>query len=63
VEHERSGLLFRVGDADDLRRTLERLIHEPGLLDRLRVGSPPVKTIEEDAEATHQRYGDTIRIS
>jgi len=63
VEHERSGLLFQVGDVDDLRRALERLITEPGLLDRLRAGIPPVKTIEEDAEATHERYGDTIRIS
>jgi len=52
VEHERSGLLFRLGDADDLRRQILRLRDEDGLVERLRAGIPPVKDIAEDAERT-----------
>ncbi len=48
VEHERSGLVFRLNDAADLRHQVERLLHEPGLLDRLRAGIPPVKTIDTE---------------
>lgn len=48
VEHERSGLVFRLNDAADLRHQVERLLHEPGLLDRLRAGIPSVKTIDTE---------------
>lgn len=56
VTHERSGLLFEPGNADDLRRTIRRLLDEPRLLDRLRAGLPLMKTMEEDAEWTRQVY-------
>ncbi|MBZ0277075.1 MAG: glycosyltransferase [Anaerolineae bacterium] len=48
VEHETSGLVFELNNAEDLRRQIERLLHEPGLLDKLRAGIPPVKTIEQE---------------
>ena len=38
VADGRTGLLFQVGDAADLRRTMRRVIEEAGLLDRLRAG-------------------------
>ncbi len=38
VHDGRNGLLFEPGDAQDLARQLERLMGEPGLLDRLRAG-------------------------
>ncbi len=56
VEHGKSGLHFRIGDAADLRRQLLRVRHEPGLLDSLRRQLPAVKTIEDDAAAMEQRY-------
>ncbi len=56
VSHERSGLLFEPGNADDLRRAIRRLLDEPQLLDRLRAGLPRMKTMEEDAEWTRQVY-------
>jgi len=47
------GLLFRPGDADDLRRVLQRVIDDRALLDRLAKGVPPVKTFAADvAEVT-----------
>jgi GT2 family glycosyltransferase/glycosyltransferase involved in cell wall biosynthesis len=49
VRHEHDGLLFRPGDAEDLRRTLRRLLDDPALLERLRRGIPSVMSIEQDA--------------
>lgn len=56
VEHEKSGLLFELNNTLDLRRQLERLLHEPGLLDRLRAGIPPVKTIDEEMQEIVAHY-------
>jgi len=56
VTHEKSGLLFAPGDPADLRRTLQRLVDEPGLLERLRAGIPAVMSIEEDAARTRELY-------
>ena len=61
VAHEKSGLLFRPGDAGELRRALARLIDEPELLRRLRAGIPPPRSIEEVAGDLRQIYRDLIR--
>jgi len=51
-----NGLLFKVGDASDLRSKILSLIREPGLIERLRQGIPKVKTIEEDARFIEELY-------
>jgi len=56
VEHERTGLHFRTGDAADLRRQLLRLRNEPDLLPLLSKHLPAVKTIETDAVQMEERY-------
>jgi hypothetical protein len=56
VVHGVSGLLFRRGDAADLSRALRRFVDEPPLLDRLRAGLPPLKTMERDAADMEERY-------
>lgn len=48
VDHEVNGLLFERGNVADLTRQLRRTIDEPRLLDTLRQGIPPVKTVEEE---------------
>jgi glycosyltransferase involved in cell wall biosynthesis/CTP:molybdopterin cytidylyltransferase MocA len=40
IEDGRSGLLFRTGDVEALRRTLARALDEPGLRQTLRDGAP-----------------------
>jgi glycosyltransferase involved in cell wall biosynthesis len=60
VEHGKSGLLFRIGDAADLRRQILRLRDEPGLLERLRAGIPPVKDIARDAEEMEARFAALV---
>ncbi|MCC6177940.1 MAG: glycosyltransferase family 4 protein [Chloroflexi bacterium] len=48
VTHEIDGLLFKRGDATDLARLIRQLAEEPGLLDRLREGIRPVRTIDDE---------------
>ncbi|OFW32909.1 MAG: hypothetical protein A3G76_14120 [Acidobacteria bacterium RIFCSPLOWO2_12_FULL_65_11] len=56
VEEGRHGLLFDAGDAEDLARTLTRLLREPDLLETLRRGIPAVRTIEDDVRFSRDLY-------
>jgi glycosyltransferase involved in cell wall biosynthesis len=60
VDHNVSGLLFEPGDVDDLCAQMQRLIAEPGLLDRLRRGVRPVKTMHENAREFESIYTNLI---
>ena len=51
-----NGLLFRAGDSEDLSKTLARFLDEPGLLETLRIGIPPVRSIEEDVRFARSLY-------
>ena len=60
VEHEQNGLLFQPGSAGALRTTLQRLLDDDALLDRLSRRLPRVKSIQENArelEACYQELG------
>ena len=48
VEHGKNGLLFEMGNDDDLARQLQKLAEEPELVNRLRAGIPEVRTIDEN---------------
>lgn len=56
VEHEKNGLLFPLEDAGALARCLGRLVAEEGLVGRLRAGTGPVKTVEENADELEKLY-------
>ena len=56
----KNGLLFGLDDADDLARQLRTLAGEVGLLERLRAGIEPVKTVGEYAGELIELY-DTLR--
>ena len=58
VKHEVNGLLFERENAEDLARQLRRLGEEPGLIERLRGGIGPVKTVEENADELEKLYGN-----
>jgi len=53
-----SGLHFRLGDAADLRNKIRSVVEDPDSVTRLREGIPHVKSIEEDAAQTLDRYRD-----
>ena len=60
VEHGRNGLLFQLDDVAGLERQLRRLVEEPGLLERLRSGIGPVKTVEQSAKEMELVYSEIV---
>ncbi|MCC7369121.1 MAG: glycosyltransferase family 4 protein [Chloroflexi bacterium] len=64
VQHGKNGLLFERGDAAGLAAAIVRLTTEPGLLDELRAGIQPVRTIDEEIVALLDLYrGATLPVS
>jgi glycosyltransferase involved in cell wall biosynthesis len=61
VKHGENGLLFELENAGDLSRQLRRLGEEPGLLDTLRAGISPVKTVAEYADEMEELYASLSR--
>ncbi len=55
VEDGKNGLLFRIGDAADLRAKILRLRREPELLESLR-SFPEIKSAADDAAAMERYY-------
>jgi glycosyltransferase involved in cell wall biosynthesis len=60
VKHEENGLLFEPENAEDLARQLRRVGEEPGLLERLRAGIGPVKTVKENVDELEDLYGTLL---
>ncbi len=56
VEDGKNGLLFAVGNANDLARQIHRLLNEPGLLAALQNGIQPVKTTAQEMDELEALY-------
>jgi glycosyltransferase involved in cell wall biosynthesis len=56
VQHEVNGLLFKMGDVADLAYQLQRIVDQPALLESMRKGIEPVKTVQEEMEELMQAY-------
>jgi glycosyltransferase involved in cell wall biosynthesis len=63
VEHEKTGLLFEFESVSDLRRQIERLLHESDLLDRFRTNIPTVKTIDEEMSEIVEHYQRLVEVN
>ena len=61
IRHEENGMLFRGNDRKDAARQIERLLTEPGLLDRLRAGVLPGPTIGEHAREVVDLYTRSLQ--
>jgi hypothetical protein len=59
VADDANGLLFEPGNGD-LTRQLRRLTDEPDLIDRLRNGIPPPRSIEDATDETRAIYEDLV---
>jgi glycosyltransferase involved in cell wall biosynthesis len=58
VQHGENGLVFEVGNPDDLARQLQRLSVEPDLLAKLQTGIGPIKSVSmeiDELEAVYQK--------
>lgn len=56
VHHERNGLLFEIGSADDLQAKMEYLIHNPHLLQIYAGNIERIKPIQENAKELEEIY-------
>ncbi|HEX2909001.1 MAG TPA: glycosyltransferase family 4 protein [Phototrophicaceae bacterium] len=56
IEHEKSGLLFELNNAADLRAQINRLLLNPDQLQHLRTNIPPVKKGETEVEEVYAYY-------
>lgn len=56
VIHETNGLLFGVDDVADLARQLQRVLDDPGLLERLRLAPTPFETIDTEIDRLEALY-------
>jgi glycosyltransferase involved in cell wall biosynthesis len=63
VEHGENGLLFEMGNANDLALQLRRLMGDPSLLQRLRAGISEVRTINQNVEELLGAYSRVVRDS
>jgi len=62
VWQERSGLLFEVGNSNDLSKKMRLIMNNPETLHKLRSGlRGRVKSIEEQAEELEVIYREVIR--
>ncbi len=61
VENEKNGLLFRLEKVGQLASQLRRLGEEPGLVEKLRAGIGPVKTVGENADELEILYASLLK--
>jgi len=56
VQDGKNGLLFEMGNAQDLVRCLQKVIHNPAYLDEIRPQPESVKSLDEDGEWMVKQY-------
>jgi len=56
-----NGLLFKRGDVSDLKQKLERVINQPGLIQKFRDNIPQVKSINEECAELLDIYQKALR--
>jgi glycosyltransferase involved in cell wall biosynthesis len=61
VSDEVDGLLFDPARPRDLARQIERLLDEPGLLERLKAALPRPRTVDDEVDALLARYASLVR--
>ena len=60
VQHRITGFLFRPNDIDDLSRQMRVCLEHPELLAEMRSRIPPVRTVDDEAEALERLYSRLI---
>ena len=60
VEHGRNGLLFQIGQVQDLNAQLARFLSDPDLLAKLRAGIGSVRTVQESVDELEQFYRELL---
>ncbi len=61
VHDKRNGLLFKRGDVLGLKQKMERVINEPGLIQKFRENIPGVKSVNEECDELLDIYKKLLR--
>jgi len=62
VHNGHNGLLFKRGDVLDLRQKMERVMNEPGLIQKFRENIPRVKSVNEECDELLDIYEKLVRM-
>jgi glycosyltransferase involved in cell wall biosynthesis len=62
VDPGKSGLVFELDNANDLRNQIQRLLTEPGLLAQLQAGIPPIKRIDDEMQEVFAQYRRVLNV-
>ncbi len=57
IEQDKNGLLFEVGNSDDLKEKMEYILENQDKIEKYRKNIPKLKTIEENAKELIELYG------
>ena len=61
VHNNVNGLLFKRGDVLDLKQKMERVINEPGLIQKFRENMPDIKSVSEECDEYLDIYKELLR--
>jgi len=61
VHDGHNGLLFKRGDVLDLKQKMERVVNEPGLIQKFKENIPRVKSINEECDELLEIYRKLLR--
>ncbi len=62
IEHDKTGLLFKLNSADSLKEQLLRVINDPSLLTRFRAAIKPERSVEDMVDDIEKIYAPYLRI-
>lgn len=56
ITHMKNGILFNPSKKEELQKRIQELVDDPSIVDKLKSGISPVKTMEEDVDEWIKRY-------
>jgi glycosyltransferase involved in cell wall biosynthesis len=62
IEHDKTGLLFKLNSAESLKEQLLRIVNEPSLLKRFREAIKPERSVEDMVDDIEKIYAPYLRI-
>ena len=62
IEHDKTGLLFKLNSADSLKEQLLRIVNEPAILTRFRAAIKPERSVQDMVDDIEKIYAPYLRI-
>ena len=62
IEHDKTGLLFKLNSSESLKEQLLRIVTEPQLLERFRAAIKPERSVQDMVDDIEKIYAPYLRI-